>query len=235
MIKVIRNAGLALLALNVILLVGCGGGVERQANVSEGDYYNAEEFKKLDEEQRDAYCADLDAELGRLENDKAGQDQAFQASQAQHAQLQKEVRAAEEEYNARKAEVDGLQEEIDYYENLPKVHVVAKGEFLQKISAYEQIYADAAKWPRIYFANKDMFADTEYDPNLIFPGWELQIPRDWPSTWTVRKDEYLGRIAGYWEVYDDPTQWTRIYEANKDQVSDPDMIRPGWELSIPRD
>jgi nucleoid-associated protein YgaU len=233
--NLIRNFGLALLALNMILLVGCGGGVERQANVSEGDYYSAEEFEKLNEDQRDEYCANLDSELDRLQNAKSSQDQAYQASQAQYAQVQNEVRAAEEAYNADKAEVDALTEEIDYYEGLPKVHVVEEGEFLQKISAYERIYADAAKWPRIYFANKEMFAATEYDPNLIYPGWELQIPRDWPTTWTVRQDEYLGRIAGYWEVYDDVTQWTRIYEANKDQISDPDMIWPGWELAIPRD
>lgn len=231
----IRNFGLTLLALNLILIVGCGGGVERQANVSEGDYYSAEEFKDLNDEQRDAYCADLDNELARLENEKTSADQANEASQAQLAQVQKQVKAAESAYNADKAEVDAVQKEIDYFEGLPKVHVVQEGEFLQKISGYEKIYNDAAKWPRIYFANKEMFAATEYNPNLIYPGWELQIPRDWPSTWTVRKDEYLGRIAGYWEVYDDATQWTRIYEANKDQISDPDMIWPGWELTIPRD
>lgn len=230
-----RNLGLALLALNLILLVGCGGGVERQANVSEGDYYSAEEFKKLDDKQRDGYCADLDAELARLETEKASQQQAYEASSAQSAKVQSEVRAAEADYEARKAGTDALQKEIDYFENLPKTHVVQKGEFLQKISAYETIYADAAKWPRIYFANKPLFADTDYDPNLIYPGWELQIPRDWPTTWTVRQDEYLGRIAGYWEVYGDRTQWTRIYEANKDQIKDPDMIWTGWELSIPRD
>jgi nucleoid-associated protein YgaU len=233
--NLIRNFGLTLLALNMIFLVGCGGGVERQANVSEGDYYSAEEFEKLNEDQRDAYCADLDAELASLENGKAEHQQAYDATQAELASVQQQMKSAEAEYNAEKAQTDALQEEIDYFEGLPKVHVVEEGEFLQKISAYEKIYADAAKWPRIYFANKDMFADTEYDPNLIFPGWELQIPRDWPSSWTVRQDEYLGRIAGYWEVYDDATQWTRIYEANKDQISDPDMIWPGWELSIPRD
>jgi nucleoid-associated protein YgaU len=233
--NLIRISGLSLLSLTLMFLVGCGGGVERQANVSEGDYYDAEEFKKLNEDQRDEYCADLDTELARLENDKSSQEQSFEATQAQLAQVQQDVKSAEADYNARKADSDAIQEEIDYFEGLPKVHVVEDGEFLQKISGYESIYADAAKWPRIYFANKDKFAATEYDPNLIFPGWELQIPRDWPSSWTVRKDEYLGRIAGYWEVYDDRTQWTRIYEANKDQISDPDMIWPGWELTIPRD
>ena len=91
------------------------------------------------------------------------------------------------------------------------------GEFLQKISEYERIYADPLKWPRIYRANKDLIDD----PNLIYPDWELTVPRDWPRTWTVKQDEYLSRIASYWEVYGDGTEWPRIYEANRDQISDP--------------
>ncbi|RKZ11501.1 hypothetical protein DRQ53_02750 [bacterium] len=226
-----RIFGFSLIALNVLFLVGCGGGVDRQANVSEGDYYSAEEFKKLDEDQRDAYCAELDAELASLEDGKGGADQNSGADSAQLAEVHGGMKSMQSDYDAQKAESDALQEEIDYYENLPGIHVVEDGEFLQKISGYERIYADAAKWPRIYFANKDRIED----PNMIFPGWELQIPRDWPASHMVIQDEYLSRIAGYWEIYDDATQWTRIYESNKDQISDPDMIWPGWELSIPRD
>ena len=28
--------------------------------------------------------------------------------------------------------------------------------------------------------------------------------------------------------------WERIYEANKDMISNPDIIQPGMELTIPR-
>ena len=44
---------------------------------------------------------------------------------------------------------------------------VEEGEFLQKISEYERIYADATKWPRIYRANKDQIE--EYKRNNIKP------------------------------------------------------------------
>ena len=110
--NLMRISGLSILSLTLMFLVGCGGGVERQANVNEGDYYSAEEFEKLNEEQRDAYCADLDAELARLENDKSGQMQSYEATQAQLAQVQQDVKAAEADYNARKAETDAIQEEI---------------------------------------------------------------------------------------------------------------------------
>jgi len=226
---------LSLLALMPMLLsfVACGGGVARDADVSNGDYYSAEEFEKLSDEQREAYCASLDAELAQLEGTAADASSQANSARSELSAAQSEIQDLEQQANASQGEVDALNEEIGYYENLPTTYVVRDGDFLQKISGYEEIYADPTKWTRIYFANRDMLL--EQGPNWIYPDWELAIPRDWPNRWMVRQDEYLGRIAGYWEIYDDATQWTRIYEANRNQINDPDMIWPGWELDIPRD
>lgn len=230
---ILSRAALLMAAFALTLVVGCGPKVTRDADISSGDYYSTEEFEKLSKEQRDAYCAALDAELASLEKAKSDADGQASGVKSQLSKLQSEIKTLEGQYEAAGAEASALQEEIDWYEGLPTSYTVVKGDFLQKISAQETIYADATKWTRIYFANRDMLL--EQGPNWIYPGWELKIPRDWPNNWTVRQDEYLGRIAGYWEVYDDATQWTRLYEANKDVVQDPDMIWPGWELRIPRD
>ncbi len=72
------------------------------------------------------------------------------------------------------------------------------------------------------------------DPNLIYPDWELTIPRDWPHNYTVGMGESLWRIAGYWEIYGDSTMWNVIFDANTDQISNPDMIQPGMVLMVPR-
>jgi nucleoid-associated protein YgaU len=223
---------LVLLAIpaSLVVMVGCSPKVTRTANVSDGDYFSAEEFKNLSREQRDAYCADLDDELSKLDSSAERGQREAQDLGSDLAAVEREVKGLESKYGNAKGEVDGVQEEIDHFENLPRVHVVSNGEFLQKISAREDIYADRLKWPRIYRANKDKIEDA----NLIYPGWELTIPRDWPRNWTVKQDEYLSRIASYWEVYGDGTEWTKIYEANRGQVSDADMIWPDWELVIPR-
>ena len=227
----IRRAGFALVALSLLAVVGCGGGVDREVDVSAGEYYTPEEVQKLKKDQYTEYCASLDSELARVSEEATTTESQAGATQAQVAAVQKDIKSLEGEYSGKMAEVEAVQSEIDYFEGLPKMWTVREGEFLHKISSYEDIYADALKWPRIYRANKDKIED----PNLIYPGWELAIPRDWPTTWTVQEDDFLQKIAWYWEVYDDPSQWTKLYEANKDQISDPDMIWPGWELRIPRD
>lgn len=216
-----------------LLLGGCGPKVTRNADVSSGDYYSAEEFKRLDKKQREAYCAALEAELASLESRQVENGDKAAAARARLAAMQSELEGLEGRYASAKSEGEALNQEIGWYENLPKSYLVVKGDFLQKISGMETIYNDPTKWTRIYFANREKLL--EQGPNWIYPGWELAIPRDWPSSWTVSQDEYLGRIAGYWEVYDDATKWVRIYEANKDRVRDPDVIWPGWELQIPRD
>ena len=231
MTKSIARSGFAVLALGALLFAGCSPKVTRDVNVSEGEYYTAEEFKNLSKEQYEAYCAALDAELQRLQSEANSTEQQAGGVKDDLSSVQNDLRQLQSRLDREKGEVDAVQEQIDYFEGLPKVHVVEKGEFLQMISEYERIYADPTKWPRIYRANKDKIQD----PNLIYPGWELVIPRDWPSTWTVKPNEYLSRIASYWEVYGNGTEWPKIYEANKDKISDPDLIWPDWQLTIPRD
>ena len=52
-------------------------------------------------------------------------------------------------------------------------HKVVKGECLWWIAEYKGIYGDPFKWPVIYKANRHQIKD----PDLIYPGQELIIPR----------------------------------------------------------
>jgi nucleoid-associated protein YgaU len=56
---------------------------------------------------------------------------------------------------------------------LPTAHMVVEGEWLARIASYWEIYDDWREWPMIYEANKDKIKD----PDIIWPGWELDIPR----------------------------------------------------------
>jgi uncharacterized protein YidB (DUF937 family) len=51
------------------------------------------------------------------------------------------------------------------------------------------------------------------------------------QTYTVAKGDSLSKIAK--KVYGDANQWKRIFEANRDQIENPDLIHPGQVLRIP--
>jgi uncharacterized protein YidB (DUF937 family) len=51
------------------------------------------------------------------------------------------------------------------------------------------------------------------------------------QTYTVAPGDSLSKIAK--RFYGDANQWRRIFEANRDQIKDPDLIHPGQELKIP--
>jgi uncharacterized protein YidB (DUF937 family) len=48
---------------------------------------------------------------------------------------------------------------------------------------------------------------------------------------TVAAGESLSKIAR--RYYGDANQWRRIFEANRDQIQNPDLIHPGQKLKIP--
>ncbi|HET9251573.1 MAG TPA: LysM peptidoglycan-binding domain-containing protein [Candidatus Eisenbacteria bacterium] len=54
------------------------------------------------------------------------------------------------------------------------------------------------------------------------------------SAYTVRSGDSLWRIAARERVYGRGTRWTRLFEANRDRIRDPDRIYPGQEIQIPR-
>lgn len=49
--------------------------------------------------------------------------------------------------------------------------------------------------------------------------------------YTVAPGDSLSKIAK--RFYGDAQQWRQIYDANRQQVKDPDLIQPGWKLRIP--
>ena len=51
------------------------------------------------------------------------------------------------------------------------------------------------------------------------------------KTYTVKSGDSLSAIAK--REYGDAGAWRRIYEANRDQLDNPDLIHPGQELKIP--
>ena len=51
------------------------------------------------------------------------------------------------------------------------------------------------------------------------------------STYTVQRGDTLSQIAKH--AYGKAGEWNTIFQANRDQLDDPDLIRPGQVLKIP--
>ncbi|MGH8174191.1 MAG: LysM peptidoglycan-binding domain-containing protein [Rhodanobacteraceae bacterium] len=53
------------------------------------------------------------------------------------------------------------------------------------------------------------------------------------ETYTFVKGDTLSKIAKHF--YGNANDWRQIFEANRDQLSNPDLIKPGQILTIPAD
>lgn len=62
-------------------------------------------------------------------------------------------------------------------------YIVKKGDSLWMIAKYKDIYGDDFLWPIIYKANKGQIKN----PNRIYPGQKLKIPRDGFSMDDIKK------------------------------------------------
>jgi nucleoid-associated protein YgaU len=119
----------------------------------------------------------------------------------------------------------------------PQKYTTKKGDTLSSIA--KRFYGDGLKWKAIYDTNRELIPN----PNFLPVGKEITIPPvdtaeklatlEHPArtTYIVQKGDTLMKIAEH--HYGDPAKWTRIFEANKEKISDKDTLLPGAVLVIP--
>ena len=73
-----------------------------------------------------------------------------------------------------------------------------------------------------------------YDQRRAYEETVLAEQADLSTQHTVKKGESLWLIAGYSEVYGNPLEWPKIFQANQDRILDPNLIYPDQTLRIPR-
>lgn len=134
------------------------------------------------------------------------------------------------------AEINAIQNLINQAKDkgaaaVPPSYTVIRGDYLWKIAAKDDIYGDAYAWMRIYTTNRDQIKN----PDLIYANQVFTIARQvGPNEHLVAKGEYLSKIAGYSNVYGSPFKWQKLYDANKNSITDPSVIYPYQVLKIAR-
>ncbi|MBU2495869.1 MAG: LysM peptidoglycan-binding domain-containing protein [Candidatus Omnitrophota bacterium] len=53
------------------------------------------------------------------------------------------------------------------------------------------------------------------------------------SFYTVKKGDFLIKIAGKKDIYGEGDAWKKIYQANRDKIKNPNLIYPGQKLQVP--
>lgn len=151
-------------------------------------------------------------------------------------QFQKEISEEEQSIALKTEQIGAIENEIKKLKERPAKYKVIKGDCLWVIAKIEKVYGDPYKWKKIYLANKDKIKD----PDLIYPDQVFDIPRavigaGWrPTEYEVIPGDCLWKIAGLDKIYGDPYQWPKIYKANKDLISSPELIYPYQIFDIPR-
>jgi nucleoid-associated protein YgaU len=88
--------------------------------------------------------------------------------------------------------------------------------------------------------NTQAEANKIWDAIKTIPDWQTEVVADIKatgggaaqSTYTVKAGDTLSKIAR--EKLGDANAYMDIFNANKDQLSDPDKIKPGQVLKIPQ-
>ena len=91
---------------------------------------------------------------------------------------------------------------------------------------------------KLYFKGKTKTQDEAnkiWDAIKTVPDWPKDIVADIQAlpaqTYTVKSGDTLSKIAK--DVLGDATAYMSIFNANRDQLADPDKIKPGQVLRLP--
>lgn len=111
-------------------------------------------------------------------------------------------------------------------------HTVARGETLWGLA--ERYLGAGTRFREIVDLNPDTLSG---HGDFLRPGWTLRIPAP-PASYTVKAGDTLTAVAA--RFLGDPDRAEEILTASRDtdqsdgqRLTDPDLIRPGWILTLP--
>jgi murein DD-endopeptidase MepM/ murein hydrolase activator NlpD len=117
-------------------------------------------------------------------------------------------------------------------------YTVQPGDSLSAIA--QRLLGDSGRWRELYDQNRSVIGA---NPNLIVAGQVLSVPGGAPSApaptpapaqvtaYTVQAGDTLGVVAQ--RTLGDSGRWQEVFNANRDQIANPNLIFPGMVLRVP--
>jgi nucleoid-associated protein YgaU len=160
---------------------------------------------------------DKAVELSRLAEEQAELSRAYIKKMMAKAEADKKIRLARN----RIAAVENINVQV----NFPMAYSAAKNELDNALALYDienyEASADAAQ----------RAIDALADVREVIPLPKYYVVRPWSQT----RDCYWN-ISGRPYIYNNPRLWENLYQANKDNMPDPNnpnLIHPGMKMLIP--
>ncbi|RLC51758.1 MAG: hypothetical protein DRZ79_02295 [Candidatus Cloacimonadota bacterium] len=214
------------------------------------NYLSEDEYKKLKKKERLAYWENLENELANLQQRKADATAKSEQYSARIEELQKQLNKLNADYDktyneileflgVSKADFAAIKAKIKYYNNkIDNWNSLSDEELWNAKKSVRELVAEyndyrATNYAKVPDFRKD-FSDLDNKIAGLQSNLEAAKPKYYEDEYTVKRGDYLSKIAGYSFIYNDVSKWPIIYRANRDQIKDPNLIYPNQVLKIPR-
>lgn len=220
----IRKLTLPLVVIIAVMLIGAPG-VFAQAKKMTMEEYNAQlaEWQKREADAK-AAIATVQTDIERLKNEIA-------STEAENTKTWQEIYAALESDEAGvknyMVSLENLENEVDGLSNLSADDLYAHK---KELEALEAKLAEL-KQNKISALTESQDKIAVIEGKLAQLRAKMEAARRW-TEYVVLKGDYLWKIAKKDDIYGDPYKWIAIYTKNRDQIKDPDLIHPDWNLKI---
>ena len=211
-------------------------------------YLSEAEYKSLRSCERREYLEALDEEMASFQRRRAD-------AMASSMLLEGEIEELKEQLNELNIEVAelmailgiteeslaALRERLRYYQSqLNNWERMSDDELWRNARAFTELREDyyAARQTREARLPEFQRDITELNRRFIAVGESVERARRtsgyYEDNYSVQRGDSLSRIAGYDFIYNDSSRWPIIFRANRDQITNPNLIHPGQNLRIPR-
>jgi len=181
--------------------------------------------------------ATLQGDMTTVQGDVATLQGDMTTVQGDVATLQKNEKDHEKIHQVLKKDVKDLQTSVSVAKEMA---ATAKMEADQARKEIKQLARDTQEKTDLLFAKVNSLEKRvraleqrvgkkplKLKPKKLYPAKKIG------KLYEVKKGESLWRISGHKDVYNDPSKWKKIYEANKNKIANPNVVYPGQRLVIP--
>ena len=211
-------------------------------------YLSDEEYKKLSSAERNQYNADLQEEMVSLQQRKTDALALTEQLTADNERLRTQIGGVNTEILAlydvlgiTEQDLTDIHNRIQYYKDqLNNWERMSDDDLWANAKAFRELREDYNITSSQPLATLPEFQRDWTDLNRRFTRVGESIDRIgrtkgyYEDNYTVQRGETLPIIAGHDFIYGDSSKWGIIFRANRDILPNPNAVREGQNLRIPR-